>query len=105
LNEGRIPVPEIDPDKTPEELAIEVERVVLRNPVPEVALAPFAALLVRLSKDAEKSSKRLQRVTDRLFWVSVTILFLTFLLCAKEGIDLYKQYASQIKQSKKLTRT
>jgi len=71
-------------DKTPEELAEEVESAVLKHAVPEVALAPFAKLLVRLSKDAKIATDKLQKTTDRLFWISVAILLLTFFLLVKE---------------------
>ena len=60
-------------------------------------LAPMAALLVRLSKDAEASSKRLEELTVRLYditWflliLTVGLFVLTAALLAKEGHDFYK---------------
>jgi hypothetical protein len=53
-------------------------------------IPPFAELLVRLSEQAEASAKRLEALTKRLYWCTIAVLGLTFLLLAKEAVELFR---------------
>jgi hypothetical protein len=66
---------------------------------PGAMWAPFAALLVRLSRDAEATAVRMELLTRRLYILTIALLALTFLLFiltlglfAKEAFDFYKEY-------------
>jgi hypothetical protein len=52
-------------------------------------LSPFAALLVHLSRDAEKTAKRMEDLTKRLLYLTILLLAFTFLLVAKEFYGAY----------------
>src|SRR5947209_7328259 len=60
-----------------------------------LVLAPFAALLVRLSRDADASAARMERLTRRLYVLTIFILVLTLLLLVREigkdAFDLYEK--------------
>ncbi|MFL6688585.1 MAG: hypothetical protein ACJ8IR_00115 [Alphaproteobacteria bacterium] len=53
-------------------------------------IPPFAELLMNLAEQAEASAKRLERLTKRLYWCTIAVLVLTFLLFAKEAAELYR---------------
>jgi hypothetical protein len=47
-------------------------------------LAPFSALLVRLSRDSDKTADKMLKATRNLFWLTWALLILTFLLLLEE---------------------
>lgn len=55
-------------------------------------LAPFAALLVKLSRDADVTASKTLRVTNRLYWLTWALLLLTAALLAKEGLEVYEKH-------------
>ena len=59
-------------------------------------LAPFAALLVKLSRESTDATARIERLTRNLFATVIALLIVTFVLFAKEANDLYeKNYRDQ----------
>src|SRR5882757_5125569 len=57
-------------------------------------IAPFSALLVKLSTDAEKTAEKTLKATNRLYWLTWALLVVTVLLLAKEAVDLYDNHFS-----------
>ena len=53
-------------------------------------LAPFAALLVKLSRDADATGTKTLTVTNRLYWLTWALLALAFFLLAKEAVQFYE---------------
>jgi hypothetical protein len=54
------------------------------NSNPGALWAPLAALMVKLSREAEASAERMERLTRRLYVLTVLILVLTLLLLIRE---------------------
>jgi hypothetical protein len=52
-------------------------------------LAPFSALLVRLSRDAEVAGHRIEVLTWRLYVLTIALLVLTSFLVFKEIYDIF----------------
>ena len=91
-----------DPERTIEEILADIQRGAISaassgniNLVGHV-LAPFAALLVKLSRDSADVMARLERLTRNLFATIIALLIVTLVLFAKEANDLYeKNYPKQ----------
>ena len=91
-----------DPNRTVDEILADIQRGAVSaassgniNLVGHV-LAPFAALLVKLSRDSADATARIERLTRNLFATVVALLIVTFALFAKEASDLYeKNYRDQ----------
>lgn len=91
-----------DPNRTVDEILADIQRGAVSaassgniNFVGHV-LAPFAALLVKLSRDSADATARIERLTRNLFATVVALLIVTFVLFAKEANDLYeKNYRNQ----------
>lgn len=91
-----------DPNRTVDEILADIQRGAVNaassgniNFVGHV-LAPFAALLVKLSRDSADATARIERLTRNLFATVVALLIVTFVLFAKEANDLYeKNYRNQ----------
>ena len=64
-------------------------------------LAPFAALLVKLSRDADATATKTLTVTNRLYWLTWALLALTFFLFAKEAMQFYEDDYLPYHQSEK----
>jgi hypothetical protein len=59
-------------------------------------LAPFAALVVKLSRDYTAATARIERLTRNLFATIIALLIVTLVLFAKEANDHYeKNYPKQ----------
>jgi hypothetical protein len=59
-------------------------------------VAPFAALVVKLSCDYAAATARLERLTRNLFATIIALLIVTLVLFAKEVNDVYeKNYPKQ----------
>jgi hypothetical protein len=89
----------VDPDRSIDEILSDIKVGALKSfhgPMqpsnPGALLAPFAALLVRLSRDADAAAKKMERLTKWLTWLTVAILILTALLFAKEVFDIYEKH-------------
>jgi hypothetical protein len=95
---------EANPERPPKEL---LERIRIgaisgfNNSTTVFAIPPFAALLVRLSADADKRATKIESLTNKLLWYTVALLVLTFLLVAKEGFDVYAQYSAPYQADQK----
>jgi len=91
-----------DPNRTVDEILADIQRGAVSaassgniNFVGHV-LAPFAALLVKLSRDSADATARIERLTRNLFATIVALLIVTLVLFAKEANDLYeKNYPKQ----------
>jgi hypothetical protein len=91
-----------DPERTIEEILADIQRGAIStassgniNLVGHV-LAPFAALLVKLSRDSADVMARVERLTRNLFATIIALLIVTLVLFAKEANDLYeKNYPKQ----------
>jgi hypothetical protein len=93
-----------DPNRTLEEILADIQKGAVDtassqnvNLVGNV-LAPFAALLVKLSRDAATATARTERLTKRLYVTTIALLVVTFLLFvltlglfAKEAYDFYEK--------------
>ncbi len=53
-------------------------------------MAPFAALLVRLSRDSEKTAQQVVRLTKWLISLTIALLLLGAMTFAKDGYELYE---------------
>ena len=62
-------------------------------------LAPFAALLVKLSRDADATASKTLEVTNRLYWLTWALLVLTALLLGKEALEFYEKHYFGAEQS------
>jgi di/tricarboxylate transporter len=76
-----------DPSRTDDELLAAIKQGALDTSAgtgrPELIgaiLAPFAGLLVKLSRDAAAASEKLERLTRRLYAVTIILLLVTVLL-------------------------
>jgi hypothetical protein len=79
-----------EPDQEVEKLLEEIEagaEAGARSPsrTTTFAIAPFAALLVRLSRDADKTANKVVRLTWGLFWLTLALLIFTGYLAWKEA--------------------
>jgi hypothetical protein len=91
-----------DPNRTVDEILADIQRGAVSaassgniNLVGHV-LAPFAALLVKLSRDSTDATARIERLARNLFATVVALLIVTLVLFAKEANDLYeKNYRNQ----------
>jgi hypothetical protein len=91
-----------DPNRTVDEILADIQRGAVSaassgniNLVGHV-LAPFAALLVKLSRDSSAATARVQRLTRNLFATVIALLIVTFVLFAREVNNLYeKNYRNQ----------
>ena len=91
-----------DPERTIEEILADIQRGAISaassgniNLVGHV-LAPFAALLVKLSRDSADVMARVERLTRNLFATIIALLIVPLVLFAKEANDLYeKNYPKQ----------
>lgn len=78
-----------DPDRSIKELLDAIERGArdtseYKPNMIGAVLAPFAGLLVRLSRDSTANAKRLEELTKRLYWLTVVIAALTAVLVFRE---------------------
>jgi hypothetical protein len=81
----------VDPNRTLEQILADIRQGAIQatstssnvNLIGAI-LAPFAALLVKLSSDAALASERLERLTRRLFWATIVLLVATVVLAVKE---------------------
>jgi len=55
------------------------------------AIQPFAALLIRLSRDADKTAKTVLRLRWGLYFLTVVIALLTLVLVVKEFPEIYEK--------------
>jgi hypothetical protein len=91
-----------DPNRTVDEILADIQRGAVSaassgniNFVGHV-LAPFAALLVKLSRDSADATARIERLTRNLFATIIALLIVTLILFAKEANELYeKNYPKQ----------
>lgn len=60
---------------------------------PSLVAAPFAALLVRLSNDADRTATKIARLTWALIWLTVALLIFTIFLSSKDIYEFYKDHA------------
>jgi hypothetical protein len=83
-----------NPDLSTNEILNNIKQGALRStgggPSISYMLAPFSALLVKLSKDADHVAEKNLTIANRLYWLTWMLLILTFLLFAKEAVDFYK---------------
>ena len=91
-----------DPNRTVDEILTDIQRGAVSaassgniNLVGHV-LAPFAALVVNLSRDSAAATAQIERLTRNLFATIIALLIVTLVLFAKEANDLYeKNYPKQ----------
>jgi hypothetical protein len=91
-----------DPNRTVDEILADIQRGAASaassaniNLVGHV-VAPFAALVVNLSRDYAAATARIERLTRNLFATIIALLIVTLVLFAKEANDLYeKNYPKQ----------
>ena len=91
----------IDPNRPVEELLSEIQHAALGGNAKLIGavLTPFATLMVKLSRDAEAGAERMERLTRRLYFLTVLILALTLLLLireiAKDAFEFYEKRRPQ----------
>jgi hypothetical protein len=88
----------VDPDRPIDQILADIKGGALQSfqsPMgtsnPGALFAPFAALIVHLSRDVDAAAKRMERLTKWLVGLTVAILTLTALLLAKEAADIYER--------------
>ncbi len=86
-----------DPNRTVDEILADIQRGAVSaassgniNLVGHV-LAPFAALLVKLSRDSPEATARIEHLSRNLFATVIALLIVTFVLFGKEANDLYEK--------------
>jgi|GraSoiStandDraft_30_1057271.scaffolds.fasta_scaffold908856_1 hypothetical protein len=91
-----------DPNRTVDDILTDIQRGAVSaassgnvNLVGHV-VAPFAALVVKLSRDYAAATARIERLTRNLFATIIALLIVTLILFAKEANELYeKNYPKQ----------
>lgn len=101
----------IDPNRPIEEILGDIKKASVqtmsaqRGDFVGAILSPFAALLVRLSRDAKKSADKLEILTARLYRLTIFLLILTALLfvreIAKDALEIYKNVNFKSQSSNK----
>ena len=93
----------VDPNRPIEEILSDIKAGAVQSfqtPMgtsnPGAVWAPFAALLVRLSRDADASARRMELLTRRLYILTILILALTALLLVREimrdAFEIYENH-------------
>jgi hypothetical protein len=89
----------VDPERPVDDILADIKvgardsfQTPMGNSDPGKLFAPFAALLVRLSRDAEATARRAEATARRLERLTIAILVFTVLLLAKEGFDIYEKH-------------
>ena len=87
-----------DPNRTVDEILADIQRGAVSaassgniNLVGHI-LAPFAALLVKLSRNSTDATARIERLSRNLFATVIALLIVTLVLFAKEANDLYEHW-------------
>jgi len=87
----------IDPKRPVDELLSEIQQAAIGGTpgLMGAVLTPFATLMVKLSRDAEASAEKMERLTRRLYVLTILILALTLLLLvreiAKDAFEFYEK--------------
>jgi hypothetical protein len=93
-----------DPDRSVDEILKDIEKGAFdasqrRANLLGAVLAPFAGLLVKLSREAEATSQRVEKLTKRLYSLTIFIVILTLLLfvreLVKDGLEVYYKHSLQ----------
>jgi hypothetical protein len=88
-----------DPNRTIDDILTDIQRGAVSaasNGSVGHVLAPFAALMVKLSRRSAADTARIERLTRNLFATIIALLIVTLVLFAKEANDLYeKNYPKQ----------
>jgi hypothetical protein len=80
---------EIDPSKSTDELLQQIRTgaQASNRANPNLPLPPFAALLVRLSRDADTTAEKNLKIQRNLIWLTIAILLLTVSMFAVQVIQ------------------
>ncbi len=80
-----------DPNRPIEEILKDIEHGAFQTKEHQAnflgaVLAPFAGLLVKLSREAQANAQKLETLTTRLFWLTLVIAFLTVVLVLRDFV-------------------
>jgi hypothetical protein len=80
-----------DPTRPSEELLKDVQAAATtQTHMPGLALAPFAALLVKLSQEATITADKNLRIQRRMIWITLIVLLISIV---QLGISVYQAWA------------